>query len=843
MSIYNELIPTISFKERVYAFTNNEWPLVQLVKKFNYQGKILLTGEATIGKSTALRELKFHLLKQEIAYISIDLKNLNFANGQDVYNKEFFDEALNKISLQNRRMVFIIDSYEETSVYKGNRENKTSPREAADIIIEKCLKTDSMVIIACRNGSLSTKIKSKRRMGLQQWLSEVFPEILFVKINVLSAMQVHHCIGNDNLLINCSNDILKNTMFASIAKKIFVDSNVEGCKQLTEYSLIEKYFISLIRNKLSQRVWSENLNDEANRCYASSIREIGKNRFAYFTGEPDKNFELKNESIFTSIFYCVEQKETGNIIVDSSQSVFLSFCMAKYIYDELIPKVGSVSDKIIDKFNHYADQVAVGSFYMLGQMLTQSSGWFKDKKFIRRMLRRKDSYKNFGYMLLGASNDKVFDTKKYMYYYKNEFFKYFIEDNNFISTVRIGGIRNIRRNIFTCSSIENVIVGDDVTSISKYAFYGCQSLVSLHIGTNVKRIQQPTAFYNCKYLSKITVNSDNNKFYSENNCIIDKKDNKLVLACRYSVVPKFIGKIGSGAFCGCNIEDNPVEVPPDCIIDTSSKDAIFYKFRGGKRKVKTYYIGADCFLLYMHGRAFICSAGMYHRLLSKIGRFDDSLVSKREAKLKIRDMGYEYYKDSGESFLIIAKNNSNVVINEIFYFCFNYNDSWVDYQKYKLNIVHNDTYYNKLSSKLKEEYCLDHPEASKYFKWYERERTNSFKEGERGKLIKTIRQYLRALICFVSCWWLLVPYFKFYNAIKDWVWSFYSIYKIGMLLLILIGVFLFATVMDFIDLILAKLIAKKLIFYLDNKAILTLKDFQSWLKKEKNINMTFWYFI
>ena len=62
------------------------------------------------------------------------------------------------------------------------------------------------------------------------------------------------------------------------------------------------------------------------------------------------------------------------------------------------------------------------------------------------------------------------------------------------------------------------------------------SLTEINISETVENIG--TAFVlNCGAILKINVNKNNPNYYSKGNCIIEKKTNKLVLACKNSTIP------------------------------------------------------------------------------------------------------------------------------------------------------------------------------------------------------------------------------------------------------------------------------------------------------------------
>ena len=100
------------------------------------------------------------------------------------------------------------------------------------------------------------------------------------------------------------------------------------------------------------------------------------------------------------------------------------------------------------------------------------------------------------------------------------------------------------------SSIKNVSIGNNVTSIGNWAFYNCTGLTSIIIGKRVTNIGY-SALCGCINLNSLTVDTKNEKYYSSGNCIIEKDTNKLILGCKNSVIPYSVTSIGNDAFSGC----------------------------------------------------------------------------------------------------------------------------------------------------------------------------------------------------------------------------------------------------------------------------------------------------
>lgn len=74
-----------------------------------------------------------------------------------------------------------------------------------------------------------------------------------------------------------------------------------------------------------------------------------------------------------------------------------------------------------------------------------------------------------------------------------------------------------------------------ITTINAYIFYDTK-ITSLHISASVTSILE-SSFENCGYLETITVASDNTKYMSQDNCLIDNTTNTLIRGCKNSIIP------------------------------------------------------------------------------------------------------------------------------------------------------------------------------------------------------------------------------------------------------------------------------------------------------------------
>lgn len=133
-------------------------------------------------------------------------------------------------------------------------------------------------------------------------------------------------------------------------------------------------------------------------------------------------------------------------------------------------------------------------------------------------------------------------------------------------------VERIGRDAFREMDLESVTLPEGLVSIGAFAFYRngrltelklpqslesigsdafleCVGLESVYFGASLESIGDG-AFGVCVNLESITVSSDNERFFSEGNCLISRADNTLVLGCFASEIPSCVERIGDYAFSG-----------------------------------------------------------------------------------------------------------------------------------------------------------------------------------------------------------------------------------------------------------------------------------------------------
>ena len=102
---------------------------------------------------------------------------------------------------------------------------------------------------------------------------------------------------------------------------------------------------------------------------------------------------------------------------------------------------------------------------------------------------------------------------------------------------------------------KNSVIPEGVTEIESFAFLGCSGLESITIPSSVKAIRE-RAFAGCSGLETIEVEAGNSMYYSEENCLIVRKNKNLIFGCKNSVIPKDVAKICAFAFYKCDDLEN-----------------------------------------------------------------------------------------------------------------------------------------------------------------------------------------------------------------------------------------------------------------------------------------------
>lgn len=118
-------------------------------------------------------------------------------------------------------------------------------------------------------------------------------------------------------------------------------------------------------------------------------------------------------------------------------------------------------------------------------------------------------------------------------------------------------VKTIGERAFCGVSISKITLPEGVIRIERDAFGNNYNLSEINLPSTVVEIQMPQGLSD---VHEITVDKDNPIFRSENNCIIRKSDNALILGSVQSTIPDSVKIIADHAFQGTKI--TKIEIPP-----------------------------------------------------------------------------------------------------------------------------------------------------------------------------------------------------------------------------------------------------------------------------------------
>ncbi|MBR1891361.1 MAG: leucine-rich repeat domain-containing protein, partial [Clostridia bacterium] len=99
-----------------------------------------------------------------------------------------------------------------------------------------------------------------------------------------------------------------------------------------------------------------------------------------------------------------------------------------------------------------------------------------------------------------------------------------------------------------CSSLEELDLPNGLEELGDRCFYGCAAVKEITIPDKLKTIRN-FSFVGCA-LKTIKIGEDNEKYYVEGNCLIERETKTLVLGTDNSIIPDDVPVIGAGAFAG-----------------------------------------------------------------------------------------------------------------------------------------------------------------------------------------------------------------------------------------------------------------------------------------------------
>ncbi len=123
-----------------------------------------------------------------------------------------------------------------------------------------------------------------------------------------------------------------------------------------------------------------------------------------------------------------------------------------------------------------------------------------------------------------------------------------------LESVVIGNkVAEIQQDAFAyCKRLESINISNSVKKLGELAFGECVSLKTVIIGSGISSID-PIFFRGSSNIQSLTVSTGNSRYYTANNCIIERETGELVLGCKSSIIPTdgSVVSIGHDSFYGC----------------------------------------------------------------------------------------------------------------------------------------------------------------------------------------------------------------------------------------------------------------------------------------------------
>lgn len=121
-------------------------------------------------------------------------------------------------------------------------------------------------------------------------------------------------------------------------------------------------------------------------------------------------------------------------------------------------------------------------------------------------------------------------------------------------------VKAVEAKAFDSKNIVSVTIAEGVSSIGMEAFLRCEKLKGITIPSTLTNIGEGS-FNWCISLETFKVDEGNTVYYSEGNCLIERKTKILVFGCKSSRIPSDVVNIGQRAFSGLYTDFSEIVIP------------------------------------------------------------------------------------------------------------------------------------------------------------------------------------------------------------------------------------------------------------------------------------------
>ncbi len=526
--LYSKLYPDIMYQNEKYTLfdTNNPTsppPIIQLYNDWD-GSPILLLGDGSMGKSTAMRVLEAELIFRGIHVILIECgsitKRTNFSSllSQARPNTVFLIDGLDEINNAYEKPLF------------GFLENITGKYK---------------VIVSSRYNPVKGKLKNDEFDEYEIRKYKLAERFVYATLCQFTPDEISQIVGDYIDRDSKCFALLSNTMFMAIVHSLYEGHKKEQVSKFNlaedEISLIQTYFDILFEEK------------ERSKKADIYLRNIGHAKYKMLLGTPvTEPIDIPDE--LKGIFKLIKSKQ-NNYRVKTTQQSYENFAIAKYLLsrveDEYYLDLNSNALEHLFKYSNLNH----GALVYLGGMISKH----KDGAEIMRKLNgfpKSDTrcYMNLVFIFLGYrygvlddfSTNGVFDIgpKFVEIAAKQDFFSF----NKYIKEINSVRLMDLSKLDICFETTFNVVIPDSVTRLKPKAFLPVSECIKdITVGRSLCKIGAWAFSSERPKIRNLYVHPQNEFFEIRGNCLINKKKNTLILCGAEANVPEDIIRIESQA--------------------------------------------------------------------------------------------------------------------------------------------------------------------------------------------------------------------------------------------------------------------------------------------------------
>ena len=525
--IYSKLHPDILHQGRKYTIfddnnPDNDLPIIQLYN--NWDGSpLLLLGDGSMGKSTAMRVLEAELLFRGAHVMLIECGSIS--------KQTNFKSVL----AQSRpNTIFLIDGLDEI--------NKRYEKKLIHFI--EYIAGKFKVIVSSRYNPIKGKLNEDEFDEFKIQKHKLFEKFVHATLCAFTPEEINQIVGDYIDKDSKCFALLSNTMFMAIILSFYEGPKKDQISKFRlaedEISFIQTYFDILFEEK------------ERSKKADIYLRAIGHAKYKTLIGSPlTEMVDIPDE--LKGIFRLIKTKQ-GNYRIKSTQQRYENFAMAKYLLSRVLEEFNvDLNSSILNRLFDY-DGLNHGALVYLGNMIAKRKNGAEIMKKLNAFPKTDTTcYMNLVFVFLGYRNgvlddidvNGVFDLGAKFVDIADK--HYFFAQNEHIKAINSVRLMDLNK-IFAFDCCFNVVIPDSVKQLKPHAFILVgECIQDITVGKSLRKLGPWTFGGDRIKIRNIFVHPQNKTFNVCGNCLIDKKKNAVVLCGANAVIPDDIVRIESQA--------------------------------------------------------------------------------------------------------------------------------------------------------------------------------------------------------------------------------------------------------------------------------------------------------